>query len=147
MQHRIISLTAALVCGGIVAACGISQSTADNPAAAASQAQHTSATYVLTPGQSVDLGPGVSVKLERVNDSRCKKGAVCVWAGYVSYSFVLTSNGVSSNFVLAEDMPGGTNSVTQQGLRFTLGAVEPAEPPAMHAPPPTYRVSLKVDIS
>ncbi|SFU28870.1 hypothetical protein [Pseudoduganella namucuonensis] len=146
MQHRIISLTVALVCAAIVAACGISQSTAEATPPTA-PAQRTSATYVLTPGQSVELGPNVSVKLERVNDSRCKKGAVCVWAGYVSYSFVLTNNGVSSNFVLAEDMPGGSNTVTQQGLRFTLGTVEPAEPPAMHAPPPAYRVSFRVDIS
>jgi hypothetical protein len=49
--------------------------------------------------------------------------------------------------VLADSMPGSSNSVTQQGLRFTLGTVEPAAPPPLNAPAATYRVSLRVDIS
>lgn len=127
-------------------ACGVGQSSAATAQRQQVQ-QRTSAVYTLTPGQTIALTPSANIKLERVNDSRCRTGAVCVWKGYISYSFTLTSNGASSSFVLAEDMPGGTNSVMQQGLRFTLAGVEPAEPPPLDALAPTYRVSLRVEIS
>lgn len=146
MQLRIISLLACFAGFGIVAACSV---VAQNGGGGTTPPppKRTSATYTFTAGQSVALTPTTTLKLERVNDSRCKTGAVCVWEGYISYSFVLTSNGSASNFVLAEKMPGGSNTTTQQGLRFTLAGLEPPEPPALHAPAPTYRVSLRVDIS
>ncbi|MES2257843.1 MAG: hypothetical protein V4724_04960 [Pseudomonadota bacterium] len=126
---------------GALSACGVSQSSGGN-----GPAPRTSALYTLAPGQTVNLTPTSSLKLERVNDSRCKPGTVCVWKGYISYSFILTSNGAPASFVLAEDMPGGSNTVTQQGLRFTLDSAAAAEPPAPHGPAPTYRVSLRVEI-
>lgn len=143
MLPRFIStLCAAIICGGIVAACGVSPA-----GGGGAPAQRTSQTYVLTQGQTVSLSPTTTLKLDKVNDSRCRPGAVCVWEGYVSFSFTITRDGAPSTFVLAEKMPGGTNTVVQQGLRFTLGEVEPAQPAALHAPPATYRVSLRVDIS
>ncbi|KQV91114.1 hypothetical protein ASD15_03425 [Massilia sp. Root351] len=146
MQLRIISLLTCFAGFGIVAACSVVAQNgggSETPPAP----KRKSATYTLTAGQSVALTPTATLKLERVNDSRCKTGAVCVWEGYISYSFVLTNNGNASNFVLAEKMPGGSNTATQQGLRFTLTGLEPPDPPAVHAPAPTYRVSLRVDIS
>jgi hypothetical protein len=116
-----------------------------------------STTYVLRQGASVAItpaaAPGIAgavgtaptVRLERVNDSRCRVGAVCVWAGYISYSFTLTqSGGAVSNFVLSDSMPNGTSSVTQGGLTFTLAGVEPQAVPAKNETAPDYRVSLKV---
>jgi hypothetical protein len=147
MQLRIISLLTAFAGFGIVAACSVVAQNGGGGDAPAPAPQRKSATYTLTAGQSVALTPTATLKLERINDSRCKTGAVCVWEGYISYSFMLTNNGNSSNFVLAEKMPGGSNTATQQGLRFTLGGVEPADPPALNAPAPTYRVSLRVDVS
>jgi len=143
MQPRFISsLCSAIVCGGIVAACGISPAdSGGGPSGPVSQ------TYVLTPGQTVNLSPGTTLKLDKVNDSRCRPGAVCVWKGYISFTFVLTHGGQSSQFVLAEDMPNGSNTAAQQGLKFTLGPLEPAEPTPLHTPPPAYKVSLRVDIS
>jgi hypothetical protein len=146
MQPRIISLLSNIAGLGILAGV-VSSSYAGDAPTPAPPPPRTSATYTLSPGQTVALTPTTTLKLERVNDSRCKPGAVCVWEGYVSYSFVLICNGGSSNFVLADSMPGGSNSVTQQGLRFTLGTVEPAAPPPLNAPTATYRVSLRVDIS
>jgi hypothetical protein len=144
MQLRIISLLTAFAGFGIVACSVVAQNSGgDAPA----PQQRKSATYTLSAGQSVALTPTATLKLERVNDSRCKTGAVCVWEGYISYSFVLTNNGNASSFVLAEKMPGGSNTATQQGLRFTLMGLEPPEPPALNALAPTYRVSLRVDIS
>jgi hypothetical protein len=142
MQPGFIStLCSAIVCAGIIAACGISPAESGGPAKPVSQ------TYVLSQGQTVNLSPATTLKLDKVNDSRCRPGAVCVWKGYISFTFILTHNGQTSQFVLAEDMPNGSNTVTQQGLRFTLGPLDPAEPTPLHTPPPPYKVSLRVDIS
>jgi hypothetical protein len=129
----------------IAAACGSARSTADD--SSTRPAPRTSASYRLAPGETVTLAPTVTLKLERVNDSRCKTGAVCVWAGYISYSFVLRDQQGQTSFLLAQDMPGAQKAVTRKGLTFTLLGLEPAEPPALKAPAPDYRVSLRVNIS
>lgn len=106
------------------------------------------ASAVITPADALGIAGGAAapiVKLERVNDSRCRVGAVCVWAGYISYSFTLTKpDGSTSNFVLSDSMPDGKTSVTQDGLTFTLAGVEPQAVPAKNEAAPDYRVSLKV---
>ncbi|MYM30865.1 hypothetical protein GTP58_21245 [Duganella sp. CY15W] len=113
-------------------------------------------TYVLHQGGSVALtsaatgGAGVAssapaLKLDRVNDSRCRKDAVCVWAGYISFSFALVQpDGSTSNFVLSDNMPNGTTTINQGGLNFTLVEFDPKEVPAKNETTPDYRVSLKV---
>jgi len=113
-------------------------------------------TYLLRQGASVAITPGAPamegvaagapvLRLERVNDSRCRTGDVCVWAGYISYSFTLTKpGGEASNFVLSDSMPNGKTSVALDGLTFTLAGVEPQAVPAKNEPAPDYRVSLKV---
>ena len=70
---------------------------------------------------------------------------VCVWAGYISFSFALLQvDGTVSNFVLSDNMPNGTPSVTRNGLNFTLAGFEPQQVPAKNEATPDYRVSLKV---
>lgn len=118
-------------------------------------------TYVLAQGASAVIAPAAAtgtgagagnaapvapvVRLERVNDSRCREGAVCVWAGYISYSFRLTRpDGVSSNFVLSDSMPNGTPTVRQDGLTFTLAGVEPQAAPPKNDIIPDYRVTIRV---
>lgn len=127
------------------AGCGSPHNNTDD--GASRPAPRTSASYQLAQGETVTLAPAVTLKLERVNDSRCKKGAVCVWAGYISYSFVLSDQQGSTSFLLAEDMPGASKTVTRNGLTFTLLGLDPAEVPALKAAPPHYRVSLRVNIS
>ncbi|USX13554.1 hypothetical protein NHH88_28545 [Oxalobacteraceae bacterium OTU3CAMAD1] len=134
-------------------ACGTANSRA-TAGAAANKPFNT--TYVLQQGASAVITPAATqgiaggataptVKLERVNDSRCRVGAVCVWAGYISYSFTLTkADGTTSNFVLSDSMPNGKTSVTQDGLTFALAGVEPQAVPAKNEPAPDYRVSLRV---
>lgn len=113
--------------------------------------------YVLSQGASATIGPAAAggsasiaaaapvVRLERVNDSRCHAGAVCVWAGYISFSFTLKQpDGNVSNFVLSDNMPNGTPSISQAGLTFTLDGFEPKAVPAKNEALPDYRVSLKV---
>ncbi|XLZ73053.1 hypothetical protein ABT364_14075 [Massilia sp. SR12] len=147
MHPRLICLGMAGLVLAIASACGSSRSTLDQTDVGTRSAPRTSASYVLAQGETVTLAPAVTLKLERVNDSRCKKGAVCVWAGYISYNFVLTDRQGGTGFLLAEDMPGASKSVTRNGLTFTLQGLEPAEPPALKAAAPNYRVSLRVHIS
>ncbi|MDB5962997.1 MAG: hypothetical protein JWP59_4291 [Massilia sp.] len=56
--------------------------------------------YPLTPGGSVAIGGGASVRYDAFTDSRCPKGAQCIWAGKVSYQFVLSSPAGTEPFAL-----------------------------------------------
>lgn len=149
MHPRLICLGMASLVLAIAAACGSTRSSADDAGngSANRPPPRTSASYTLAQGETIKLAPAVTLKLERVNDSRCKQGAVCVWAGYISYSFVLTDKQGKSSFLLAQDMPGAASSVTRNGLTFTLQGVEPADAPPLKAPAPDYRVSLRINIS
>jgi hypothetical protein len=142
MQARLIGIIGGMLTAGVVAACSIDSTQAED-----NRPHKTSASYALRQGESVLLAPGTRLKLERINDSRCKKGAVCVWAGYISYSFTLTSRYGTRNFVLAEAMPNAQPTATRDGLTFALEKLEPPEPPALDAPVPDYRVSLRVTIA
>jgi len=109
------------------------------------------ASAVITPAAAAAAGTGNAtpaapvVRLERVNDSRCREGAVCVWAGYISYSFRLTrADGASTSFVLSDSMPNGTPSVRQDGLTFTLAGVEPQAVPPKSDIIPDYKVTIRV---
>ncbi len=142
MRSRIIGVIVFALTFGIIAACSVPTETAG-----AAKAGRTSASYALRQGETVTLAPGTTLTLERINDSRCKKGAVCVWAGYISYTFALAGPQGKRNIVLAENMPNAAPMVTQNGLTFALEKLEPPEPPAVDAAVPDYRVSLRVTIA
>ena len=137
MNRNYIAIAAVLA---MLGGCGAPGKT-DAPAAEV--APH-SVTYVLAAGQSIALTAHDTLTLERDNDSRCKTGAVCVWQGYISYSFKLSNAAGASAFVLSDSMPGGVPSVSLRRLTFALQSVEPKAPPALNAPAPDYRVTLKV---
>ncbi|QBE62958.1 hypothetical protein [Pseudoduganella lutea] len=145
MQARLIGIIAGALMFGVVAACSVDPKQAEAETAQA-KPRKTSASYALRQGESVMLAPGTTLKLDRINDSRCKTGAVCVWAGYISYTFTLTSRLGTRNFVLAENMPNAQPSTTLDGLAFALEKLEPPAPPAVDEAPPDYRVSLRVSI-
>ena len=121
-----------------LAGCGAATSTGD--------ARNTprSVTHVLSPGEQVAITATDTLKLDRVNDSRCRAGAVCVWKGYVSYSFTLLHSAGATDLVLSDSMPNGASSITINHLTFTLLDVDPATPPPIDAPIPTYRVKVKI---
>lgn len=56
--------------------------------------------YPMKPTETVDIGGGASVRYEEFADSRCPKNAQCIWAGKVSYHFVLTSTAGKEKFAL-----------------------------------------------
>jgi len=142
MRARLFGIVVFALTFSVVAAC-----TVGGTQAGEKKPRKTSASYTLRQGERVTLGPGTTLTLERVNDSRCKQGAVCVWAGYISYSFVLAGPHGKRNFVLAENMPNAAPTATHDGLTFALEKLEPPEPAPLHGPVPDYRVSLRVSIA
>lgn len=140
-------------------ACGSTSNTGSATGAprAAAPAPFTQ-TYLLRQGGSAVIAPAATaagsvgmasaapvVRLERVNDSRCRTGAVCVWAGYISFSFALQQpDGSAASFVLSDNMPNGSLSATQNGLNFTLAGFTPQQAPGKTDQAPDYQVSLKV---
>jgi hypothetical protein len=141
IANHVVTLLAFALIIGIVAACTATGSTAGE-----GKPGKTSASYALRQSDSVTLAPGTTLKLDRVNDSRCKRGAVCVWAGFISYTFTLTGPQGARTFVLAENMPNAAPVAMLDGLKFALEKLDPPEPPALDAPVPDYRVSLRVSI-
>jgi hypothetical protein len=141
MNTRFISTTALILGLGVIAACSVPVTSTE-----ATQPQRMEISYALRAGQTVRLAPDTTLKLERINDSRCRKNTVCVWEGYLSYSFTLQDAQGSKTFVLAENMPNAKPTATQNGIGFALEGLDPPEPLAADAPAPDYRVSLRVNI-
>jgi hypothetical protein len=165
MKHTIlrqlIALPLLLASLAMLHACGSAGAVREQAAAPAL----IDATVVMAPGQSIAIAPASAaasstagavptatpaaavptLRLDRVNDSRCRAGAVCVWAGYLSYSFTLTgADGTPRSFVLSADMPNTAHSVRLQGLSLTLLGVQPDTLPGQNEAAPDYRVSLRV---
>lgn len=149
--RQLIVLPLLIATMAVLHACG----SAAGASRASTEAQRFTTTVVLRQGASAPIpqaapagvasGSVPVVKLDRVNDSRCRVGAVCVWAGYISYSFTLTgADGGSDSFVLSEGMPNGSKSASRDGLTFTLAGVEPAAVPAKNEPTPDYQVSVQI---
>lgn len=155
LLRQLVILPLLMASMALLHACSVSVGRADAAAPDAAAPDMITRELVLTQGASVSLTPAVrpgtaadasatQLTLERINDSRCRQGMVCVWAGYISYSFVLTGPGGRSNFVLSENMPNASASTTQQGWTITLTGLEPQAAPAKNETAPQYRVSLRV---
>jgi hypothetical protein len=75
--------------------------------------------FPLAEHEVVALAPGVSVRYDSFTDSRCPPGAMCIWAGKVSYNFTLTSKAGAEKFAL--DYEGDQFvSQTVPGVRFGI---------------------------
>ncbi|WP_426173425.1 hypothetical protein [Massilia sp. TWR1-2-2] len=75
--------------------------------------------FPLAERQAVTLAPGVAVRYDSFADSRCPTGAMCIWAGKVSYNFTLTSKAGAEKFAL--DYEGEQYvSTTLPDLRFGI---------------------------
>ncbi len=60
-------------------------------------------TITIDVGKQIEFNDGLTVTLKQINDSRCKQGVVCIWAGELSPVFTIS---------------GGSNNQTKE---FTLG--------------------------
>jgi hypothetical protein len=92
-----------------------------------------SGSHVLAEHQLVALTPTVSVRYDSFTDSRCPKGAMCIWAGKVSYNFTLASAAGNESFAL--DYEGAQYaSKTLPGVSFGISFAKVRErPSAEHA--------------
>jgi hypothetical protein len=89
--------------------------------------------HPLAEHRSVALSPTVRVRYDSFTDSRCPKGAMCIWAGKVSYNFTLTSPAGNESFAL--DYEGAQYpSKTLPGVAFGISFTKVRERPvAEHA--------------
>jgi hypothetical protein len=112
-------------------------------AATAEVQQMRQGSFQLVPHQTVDLGPGVALAFDSVNDSRCPPDVQCIWAGTLSYQFALKTPESAEVFTLGPGRPEYT-SPALHGARIVLD--EKAIPPARAslAAPVPHAVSLKV---
>ena len=84
-----------------------------------------SGSYPLAEHQSVALTRSVSVRYDSFTDSRCPQGAMCIWAGKVTYHFTVTSKAGSESFALdyegeqyaSTTLPGVTFGISFAGVR------------------------------
>jgi hypothetical protein len=73
-----------------------------------------------TVGKTVAFQDGLSVRLEEVNDSRCKPNVVCVWAGELSPLFSVTGGSIGKLTKEVQMGTATTKQTTVDGYIFTL---------------------------
>lgn len=85
--------------------------------------------YPLEEHQAAALSKTVSVRYDKFVDSRCPQGALCIWAGKVSYHFTVTSLAGSETFAL--DYEGHQHAATTlTGVSFGISFAGVRERPA-----------------
>jgi hypothetical protein len=69
-------------------------------------------------GEKVTFADGLTLKLQKINDSRCKPDVQCIWQGELSAVFVATFPDASSSEITIGTVM--KKSVTSKGYNFTL---------------------------
>lgn len=100
-----------------------------------------SGTLTLKLGQAVDLPQGKgSLTLDSVDDSRCPRGVVCVWAGDAVAH--LTVRGGEKPEAVTLSLQSGDEPVTVRGVRLRLTGVEPYPQHDKTLDPKDYRATV-----
>lgn len=84
-----------------------------------------SSTLMLLPSHSAPLGRGAALRIDPVEDSRCRPGVQCVWAGRLRYHLTLLGAAAPESFTLDEHAPSFA-SRRIPGLTVALAAPVPA---------------------
>lgn len=116
----LIRFAAVLAMAGTLAAC----------AATAVEESVNNASITLQPAQSATLAPGLTLRYDSAEDSRCPEGVRCIWAGTILYHFTLSSGAASEALTLSAASPRAAAGL-RPGLQIALG--EFAVPPARKA--------------
>lgn len=81
------------------------------------------------------------------NESRCPKDAICVWEGYATAKFTLTSGTTNRNFSLSTMVINNTmalqNDTTINGITIALANLAP-NPREIGSGKPPYVATLKI---
>ena len=81
--------------------------------------------YPLQPGQRVALSGNTTLTYDSFSDSRCPANARCIWAGRLSFQFVLNGPDGREEFSLGPDQP----AATPKSLHGARVALDPASVP------------------
>jgi len=102
-------------------------------------------TYPLQPHQRVALSGDTTLAYDSFSDSRCPANARCIWAGRLSFQFVLEGPGGREEFSLGPDQPSATPK-SLHGARVTLdpASIPPVRNAAATRPGYVIPVTLKV---
>ncbi len=102
-------------------------------------------TYPLQPHQRVALSGDTTLTYDSFSDSRCPANARCIWAGRLSFQFVLEGRGGREEFSLGPDQPSATPK-SLHGARVTLdpASIPPVRNAAATRPGYVIPVTLKV---
>jgi hypothetical protein len=101
------------------------------------------ATLTLQPAQTLPLGQTVSLRYDRVDDSRCPANARCVWAGTIAYHFTLIGKTASEPFMLGIDAPA-YDAKALKGVRIVLATTDPPPVRMTHQEPPPHPVTVSI---
>jgi len=99
--------------------------------------------FTLERGQGVELAPGLSLRFDAVDDSRCPGGVQCIWAGKLDYRFSIRRAGAAlDSFTLSPGQPSATPAALD-GRRIVL---DQSSIPAPAAPGVAlaYRATLTI---
>ena len=101
--------------------------------------------YPLQPGQRVALSGNTTLTYDSFSDSRCPANARCVWAGRLSFRFVVDGPGGKEEFALGPDQLA-TTPRSLQGARVTLdpSSIPPARTTYATRPGDVIPVTLKI---
>ncbi len=101
--------------------------------------------YPLQPHQRVALSGNTTLTYDSFSDSRCPANARCVWAGRLSFQFVLDGPGGPEEFSLGPDQPAATPKLLH-GARVALdpGGIPPARNTYATRPGDVIPVTLRI---
>jgi len=99
--------------------------------------------------KAVVLQEGVTVKVTKIEDSRCPKNVVCVWAGMVKVYFTVTENNVTKEAsveLYADKTKEPKATVELNGTTYLIEVTEVSPYPATPDPISLddYRISFTI---
>jgi hypothetical protein len=102
-------------------------------------------TYPLQPGQRVALSGNTTLTYDSFSDSRCPANARCIWAGRLSFRFVLDGPGGQEEFTLGPDQLAAMPK-SLHGARVALdpGSIPPARTANATRPGDVIPVTLTI---
>lgn len=102
-------------------------------------------TYPLQPNQRVALSANTTLTYDSFSDSRCPANARCIWAGRLSFQFVLNGPDGREEFSLGPDQPAATPKMLH-GARIALdpGSIPPVRSTNATRPGDVIPVTLNI---
>jgi hypothetical protein len=101
--------------------------------------------YPLQPGQRVALSGNTTLTYDSFSDSRCPANARCVWAGRLSFRFVLDGPAGKEEFALGPDqLAAMPKSLAGARVALDPSSIPPARTTYATRPGDVIPVTLKI---